>query len=140
MPSCLDMECRCLGANAPPLEKQAHAKLRYPDFPCACCRLYDLWAHARSENRRKVFQIPKGLLATYLKEAGHTLGLANANRLGSHAFRRGATQDMVNAGSPIALILRLGGWKSDSVLHYMVMDDLENRNYALKASEDSDSD
>ncbi len=47
---------------------------------------------------------------------------------------------MMNAGSPISLILRLGGWKSASVLHYMVMDDLENRNYALKASEDSDSD
>ncbi len=140
MPSCLDMECRCLGADSPPLEKEAHAKLRWADFPCACCRLWGLWDHARSEGRRQVFQITKGLLATYLKEAGDALGLPNSNRLGSHAFRCGATQDMVNEGSPISLILRLGGWKSASVLHYMVMDDLENRNYALKASEDSDSD
>ncbi len=47
---------------------------------------------------------------------------------------------MVNWGTALSVILRLGGWRSASVLSYMALDDLENRNYALKAAEDSDSD
>ena len=87
-----------------------------------------------------MFTVKANQLASYLKDAGQTLNMANASRLGSHAFRRGATQDMVNTGTALSTILRMGGWRSASVLHDMAIDDLENRNYALKASEDSDSD
>ncbi len=140
LPSCLDMACKCQAENEPPLDSAAQAKLRWPDFPCACCRLYELWLLARTQSRPRVFTVTKSLLAHRLKDACEVIEVANASRVGSHAFRRGATQDMVTSGTALSTILRLGGWRSASVLHYMAIDDLENRNYALKAAEDSDSD
>jgi hypothetical protein len=139
LPSTLDMHCKCQGDDAPPMNSAKNKSLRWPDYPCALCRLFDLWAHAREENRPKVFTVKAAQLTSYLRSAAIHLDLTNGNRLSSHAFRRGATQDMVNSGTSLSTILRLGGWRSAAVLHYMAIDDLENRNYALKASEDSDS-
>ena len=138
------MLCKCQGQDAPPdgsqLDSASQGRLRWPDFPCACCRLFDLWQDAREKNLKTIFTLKKSKLLADLKCTAGLLDMPNSQRLGTHAFRRGATQDMVNAGAALSTILRLGGWKSASVLHYMAIDDLENRNYALKCAEDSDSD
>ena len=87
----------------------------------------------------RVFSISKTRLVNLTKEYAIATGSETTRRLGLHAFRRGATQDLVNRKESLSTILELGGWKSHAALHYMALDDLENRNYALIHADHSDS-
>ena len=52
-------------------------------------------------------------------EESHDCRISDANRLGTHAFRRGMAQDIVSAGGSLAVLLRAGDWHSKSFLAYL---------------------
>ena len=124
----------------PPVDSTRDKFLKWPDYPCASCRLFDLWTLARAENRPQIFTVTARELSSYLMDTAAVLRLAPGERVKSHSFRRGATRDMIDSGMSVGAILRLGGRRSSTTLKFMTGDDLEHRNYALKLSEDSYSD
>ena len=46
-------------------------------------------------------------------------GVANAVQLGTHAFRRGMAQDIVDHGGSLAVLLKAGDWHSKSFFKYL---------------------
>ena len=106
---------------------------------CGVCRLHILWLGARQAGRQKVFSSTLSSLTSCLKKFAELAGTAPPPRFGFHVFRRGRTQDLVNDKAPLSQILSLGGWRSAACLHYMALDEVENRYLAVKHSEDSDS-
>ena len=46
-------------------------------------------------------------------------------RCGWHAFRRGAADDMVRAGTPLGTVLHAGGWRSGAFLSYISRESLD---------------
>ena len=42
------------------------------------------------------------------------IGIADASRLGTHAFRRRMARDIVDLGGSLATLLRAGEWRSDA--------------------------
>ena len=131
MPTVMELTCHC------PHRRPPHEVNSQYDSPCALCRLRDLWT-SRSDTMQ-IFSISKTSLLTLTKKYALLSGSETTRRLGLHVFRRGACQDLVNKRTPLSKILDLGGWKSSAALHYMAMDDLENRNYALVHADNSDS-
>ena len=140
LPSTLDMHCGCQGANMPPVDATKDKFLHWPDYPCASCRLFDLWTLARAEHRPRIFTVTANELSSYLTDVAAVLNLNSGERVQSHSFRRGATRDLADRGMPASSILRLAGRRAATTLKFMTGDDLEPLNYALKLSEDSLSD
>ena len=126
LPSVLRTDCSC--GDLPSGKSQ-----------CGVCRLHEIWKGARRAGRRKVFTSTLSSLTTVLKKFAELSGTATPPRFGFHVFRRGRTQDLVNDKAPLSQILSLGGWRSAACLHYMALDEVENRYLAVKHSEDSDS-
>ena len=123
----MDLECCC------------EATTKDHDSPCAMCRLWTLWDKARALGRPRVFARKIGALKDTLKKYAALANYVTSYRLGCHAFRRGRAQDLVNRREGFSTILKMDGWKTPAILSYMAMDDLDDRNHALKQSEDSDS-
>ena len=124
----------------PPVDATKDKFLQWPDYPCASCRLFDLWTLARAEHRPQIFTVSANELSSYLTDVAAVLHLGSGERVKSHSFRRGATRDLVDRGMAVGTILRLAGRRAATTLKFMTGDDLEHRNYALKLSEDSFSD
>ena len=60
-------------------------------------------------------------------------------RMGWHSFRRGKASDLLQAGTSIAEICRMGGWRSAAVLKFIAIDELQKRLSAIRLIEASDS-
>ena len=46
--------------------------------------------------------------------------------MGTHGFRRGMAQDIIDAGSPLSVLLRAGGWSSAAFLEYLRTDQCQD--------------
>ena len=56
---------------------------------------------------------------TRIKALAQQVGVTDWAHVGTHSFRRGMAQDIVDAGSPLAVLLRAGGWSSSAYLEYL---------------------
>ena len=54
-----------------------------------------------------------------LRRHAASLGFPEADKLGSHALRRGMAQDIVDSGGTLATLLRAGDWKSSAFVQYL---------------------
>ena len=45
--------------------------------------------------------------------------MADAQRVGTHAFRRGMAQDIISHGGSLAVLLRAGDWTSRAFMVYL---------------------
>ena len=77
-----------------------------------------------------------------LKRAMCDLNYVGGHRFPSHAFRRGATQEIFNSGSFLATILKSGMWNAAGYKSYLDLhaDEAINISALLATAIDSDSD
>lgn len=61
-----------------------------------------------------------------LRKFAGMASLPDADKYGSHAFRRGMAQDIVRAGGNLATLMRAGQWNSEAYRVYL-------QNHVLKA-------
>ena len=62
-----------------------------------------------------VFEITSAQFRTAIRSLGQSVGVAEPHGIGTHAFRRGMAQDIVDAGGYLAVWLKAGEWKSIEV-------------------------
>ena len=66
-----------------------------------------------------VFGVTKHKFARRVKEIAADVGIPEASRFGTHAFRRGMAQDILDYGGSLASLLRAGDWSSSAYLKYL---------------------
>ena len=74
-----------------------------------------------------------------LRRRSIAASIPHGHIMGWHAFRRGRASDMLSEGSAISTILQAGGWKSSSVLHFLALDDIQQRLAHIGTIDASDS-
>ncbi len=111
----------------------------HPDL-CGVCHLRTF--HDQCERGRGV-KICKNIkiaaITADLRRRATRAGNPMAHIMGWHAFRRGKASDMLIEGSPISTILQAGGWKSSSVLNYLVLVEVQQRIASIATVDGSDS-
>lgn len=98
------------------------------------CRAVD---RARKLRRQRIFSFSYSFLLGMTKYYAARAGVPDA---GTHGFRRGAAQDMALQGCQLFEILKAGGWRSASFMHYMNAHELEAGACAQLVADRSDSD
>ena len=66
------------------------------------------------------------------------IGRPNAHEYGLHAFRRGLTQDLLKANTPLRDILAACDWRSSTFAWYMARETIDNMAVLKAAHELSD--
>ena len=73
----------------------------------------------RCGTRERVFQLSKHQFARDVKLYGEKAGITGWQTLGTHAFRRGMAQEILDEGGNLAILLKAGDWTSSAFLHYL---------------------
>ena len=92
------------------------------------------------DNSGKVFNVSKDAFAKFIKRAAAAIGVPEAARVGTHAFRRGMAQDLLESKGFLSEVLRAGGWSSSANLRYLRSAQLDDKAVAQMVIELSDSD
>ena len=80
------------------------------------------WLHAlrrASEGKGRVFTLTKHYFATRIKELAAQVGVPDSARFGTHLFRRGMAQDLLDQGGSVAALMVAGGWTSTAFTAYL---------------------
>ena len=80
------------------------------------------WLHAlrrSSAGCGQVFSVSKHYFAKKIKELARQIGMEEHARLGTHAFRRGMAQDIIDNGGSLAVLMMAGGWTSSAYTAYL---------------------
>ena len=122
----------------PCLCAETHATAR------ALCPVHSFWEHIRNNFRPGDLVFP-GLSANsvnrQIKAIMSLLGYLRAHKYSSHAFRKGATQEILASGSTFATILGSGTWTSGGFRNYLDLqcDEAANISALLLETANSDS-
>ena len=105
---------------------------------CAVCAL-KLWIDRfRGQHPAKLFRVSAKSFVKYMRRDAARCGLTGAALLGSHAWRRGMAQDIVNAGGSLATLLRAGQWRSSAFRVYLQQQALDEDAVAKLVIDHSD--
>ena len=66
-----------------------------------------------------MFHLTKHQFAKDVKTYGAAAGVPGWQSLGTHAFRRGMAQAILDEGGSLAFLLKAGGWTSSAYLRYL---------------------
>ena len=102
---------------------------------CGVCALRR-WTRSRPEG--KLFDISAASFIKHMRKDGMELGLLDAAKLGSHAWRRGMAQDIIKAGGSLATLLRAGQWRSGAFRVYLQEQALDEEAVARLVIDHSD--
>ena len=123
--------------------------------PCLCamvsqanrtfCPVHGFWASIRARLTPGELMFPTmsaNMFNQRLKRVMCDLNYVDGHRFSSHAFRRGATQEIFNSGSVLATILKSGMWNAAGYKSYLDLhaDEAINISALLATALDSDSD
>ena len=86
-----------------------------------------------------MFCVKRAYFAKYIKGLAAKVGVAHAERTGTHSLRRGMAQDLMDATGSLAEVLRAGGWSSSAYLRYLRATQMEDTAVAQIVLELSDS-
>ena len=75
-----------------------------------------------------------------LRQALAAVNVPYADTYGFHAFRRGLSQDLLSAGTPLRDILAACDWKSSTFAWYLARENIDKEAVLKAAAELSDSD
>jgi hypothetical protein len=103
------------------------------------CGLHWLLRLGKNGDEGKIFTISKDSFSKFIKRAAADVGVPNADRTGTHAFRRGMAQDLLESSGSLAEVLRAGGWSSSAYLRYLRSAQLDDKAVAQMVIELSDS-
>ena len=71
---------------------------------------------ATAGDKTRLFSFSKQDFLFAVRAAAQKAGYIEHARLGTHSFRRGMAQDIVDSGSPLSVLLRAGEWNSKAFL------------------------
>lgn len=74
----------------------------------------------------RVFNLSSGTCTRRTRQYASMSGVAEAENLGGHAFRRGMAQDIIGQGGSLAALLCPRGWHSKAFLKYLMKNQCEN--------------
>ena len=103
------------------------------------CSLHWLMRLKKDGMDGRVFNVSKDAFARYIKRAAAAVGVESAERTGTHAFRRGMAQDLLESKGSLSEVLRAGGWSSSAYLRYLRTAQLDDKAVAQMVIELSDS-
>ena len=86
---------------------------------CGVCWLVEWIRGMGPRPSGRLFDITATTFTKHLRRDVLSAGVAQAPKLGSHCWRRGMAQDLVNAGGSLATLLRVGQWKSSAFCMYL---------------------
>ena len=75
-------------------------------------KLAPLLRQAENIGRTHILTKSKFEFVCCLRRLAAAVGIPNAQRLGSHALRRGMARDILDAGGTLSMVLRAGDWRS----------------------------
>ena len=84
---------------------------------CAVCWLHYLRRLGNGQGR--VFDFTRAHFASCTKRFSTQLGFPEASYVGTHSFRRGMAQDILDHGGSLSVLLRAGDWSSSAFLAYL---------------------
>jgi hypothetical protein len=84
---------------------------------CAVCSL-QAWME-RNPSDNNIFNISTHTFLKYFRRDLAEAGIANPERYGSHAFRRGMARDIILAGGTLGTLLAAGQWSSGAYKAYL---------------------
>ena len=87
----------------------------------------------------KIFHVTKAQLMSTIKRLAMRVGVTNAERTGTHSFRRGMAQDLLDSKGSLADVLRAGGWSSSAYLRYLRSAQLDDKAVAQMVIDLSES-
>ena len=80
------------------------------------------WLHILKKDATddgKVFDMTKNEFGSKIKLYALRAGVPEASRVGTHAFRRGVAQDIIDQGGSLAALMTAGGWTSSAYAVYL---------------------
>jgi hypothetical protein len=94
--------------------------------PCICqstgeslCPVHLLRQLRSLHSGPKVFTFTTKQFMAEIRDLAASAGHPEASRVGTHAFRRGMAQDILDNGGTLATLLRSGGWTSSAYQEYL---------------------
>ena len=67
----------------------------------------------------RIFSVTKHYFARRIKDLAREVGFEVHARFGTHAFRRGMAQEIVDMGGSLATLMEAGGWTSSAFRVYL---------------------
>ena len=94
-----------------------------------CAHRWLRWAvaEATEHKRTRLFMRSVADFIDVLRSDATQLGIPQAEKLGTHALRRGMARDILDAGGSLAVLLRAGGWRSSAFAGYLRENQVEDR-------------
>ena len=87
----------------------------------------------------KLFSLTAKVFLRRIREYAAEAGISNAAKLGTHGFRRGMAQDIVDQGGSLADLLKAGHWHSKAFFAYLRESQTEDNAIAQMIVDLSDS-
>ena len=106
---------------------------------CAVHKVAPVIERARKNGGGRLFQASAQTFLRKLREIAAICEIANHDKLGTHALRRGMARDIIDAGGSLATLLRAGDWRNASFITYLRESQIEERTAADLIIEHSDS-
>lgn len=116
---------------------------------CTCardpvlCAPHGLMQWAQAKGRAwtgSLFSYPASSFRRDLQQAVASLRIPEPQAFSSQSFRRGTAQELCASGSPLAVILEAGQWRSNAFMQYLCRADIEGAALLDVILADSDSD
>ena len=94
----------------------------------------------RNNGRNRLFEMTPPAFVSRLRSFASQLGIPSADKLGTHALRRGMARDVLDAGGSLATLMRAGDWRSAAYVQYLRDNQVEECAAAQLLIDHSDSD
>ena len=96
------------------------------------------WQSRRARGTR-LFSLSAATFLNRVRSFDSQSQIPDAQKVGTHAFRRGMAQDIVSSGGSLAVLLNAGGWNSKTVFTYLRQSQVEDSAVAQLIINVSDS-
>ena len=73
----------------------------------------------RSDGQSRLFSLTKHQFVSVVRSSAEAQDVPEPDKIGTHAFRRGMAQDIIDNGGSLAVLLRAGEWNSSAFLKYL---------------------
>ena len=84
------------------------------------CAVHSLaWLKNENAGGGHVFELTLHRVRSSLKTIAREAGVQDWSQTGTHSFRRGMAQDIIDTGCPLSVLLRAGGWTSSAYAEYL---------------------
>ena len=106
----------------------------------AVCPIHLMKQLQATSGTNAVFATSVHRFTMVIRRLAEAVGHAQARYVGTHSFRRGMAQDILDSGGTLATLLRAGGWTSSAFQLYVRSEQIQDTAVGQLLIELSDSD